>query len=123
MRDERVLHRMQLITVGETFDCSDTFALRLDREHQAGPYRVIVEDHRASAAHAVLTADVRPSQPAFIADDIGQRLSRLDPDSMVAAVDVELDVDLLSHRPPFTVVVRWIPRSSVMKASVPMRGA
>jgi hypothetical protein len=122
MRDERALHRMQLVTVGKTFDCSNALALRLDREHQAGSYRVIVEDHRASAAHAVLTADVRPSQPAFVADDIGQRLSRLDPDSMVASVDVELDVDLFNHRP--ISLTWWVDRrSSIMKATVPMRGA
>ena len=98
MSDERVLHRMQLVAVRETFDRPDALAPRLDREHQAGPYRVIVEDHRARAAYAVLAADMRPGQPAFVADDIGQRLSRLDPDRMVMPVDVKLDFDLLSHR-------------------------
>lgn len=123
MRDERALHRMQLVTVRKTFNRSDPLALRLHREHQAGPYRVIVEDHRACAAHAMLTADVRPCQPAFVADDIDQRLSRLDPDSVVTPVDVKLDVDLLNHRPPLRCRGRGTRRSPIMKATVPMRGA
>src|SRR4051812_20862977 len=84
--DEGVLHGVQFAAVGETFDRSDTLALGLDREHQTGSYRVIVEDHRASTADAVLATDMRPGQPAFVADDICQRLSRLDPDRMVMPV-------------------------------------
>jgi hypothetical protein len=49
----------------------------------------------------VLATDMRPGQPAFVADDIGQRLSRLDPDRMVMPVDVELEFDFLSHRRRF----------------------
>jgi len=98
MSDERVLHRMQFVAVRETFDRPDALALCLDREHQAGPYRLIVKDHGTCATDAVLATDMRPGQPAFVADDIGQRLSRLDPDRMVMPVDVELEFDFLSHR-------------------------
>src|SRR5215472_18709761 len=94
---------MQIVAVGETFDRADALALGLDREHQAGPYCLIVEDHRACAADAVLAADMRSRQPAFVADDIDQRLSRLDADGVIVAVDIELDVDLLGHRPPVRV--------------------
>src|SRR5262249_19805626 len=38
MLDECALYRMQLVAVGEAFDRADALALRLDREHQAGPY-------------------------------------------------------------------------------------
>ncbi len=100
MIDECALQRMQLVAVRETFDRADALALGLDREHQAGPYRLIVEDHRACAADAVLAADMRPGQPAFVADDVDQRLSWLGPDGVIVTVDIELDVDLLGHRPP-----------------------
>src|SRR3954453_21177843 len=98
MGDEGLLHGVQFVAVGETFDRSDALALRLDREHQAGSYRIIVEDHRARAADAVLATDMRPGQPAFVADDIGERFSRLDPDRMVMPVDVELEFDFISPR-------------------------
>jgi hypothetical protein len=98
MSDECVLHGVQFVAVCETFDRSDTLALRLDREHQAGSYRVIIENHCARTADAVLATDMRPGQPAFVADDIDQRLSRLDPDRMVMPVDVELEFDFLSPR-------------------------
>ena len=106
MGDERLLHGVQLVAVCETFDRSDALALRLDREHQAGSYRVIVEDHGACTADAVLATDMRPGQPAFVADDIGQRLSRLDPDRMVMPVDVELEFRLSQSSPPFALSVR-----------------
>ena len=89
MSDERVLHRMQLVAVRETFDRPDALALRLDREHQAGPHRLIVEDHGTCATDAVLATDMRPGQPAFVADNIGQRLSRLYPNRVVTSVDVK----------------------------------
>jgi hypothetical protein len=99
MSDECVLQRMQLVTVRKAFDRPDAFTLRLHREHQAGPYRVIVEDHRACATNAVLATDMRPGQPAFVANDVDQCLSRLDSDRVVMSVDMKLDFDLLSHRP------------------------
>src|SRR5262249_3142536 len=109
MLDERALYRVQLIAVGETFDRADALALGLDREHQAGPYRLVVEDHRARAADAVLAADMRPGQPAFVADDIDQRLSRLDTNGGIMTVDIELDFDLLGHRPPVRCAAPQLP--------------
>ena len=97
MLDECALHRMQLVAVGKAFDRADALALRLDREHQAGPDRLVVEDHGACTAHAVLATDVRSGQPALVADHVDQRLSRLHLNGVVTAVDVELDIDLLDH--------------------------
>src|SRR5262245_48487444 len=59
MFDERALYRMQPVAVGETFDRADALALGLDREHQAGPYRLVVEDHRARATDTVLRSEER----------------------------------------------------------------
>ena len=121
MSDERVLHRMQLVAVRETFDRPDALALRLDREHQAGPYRLIVKDHGTRATDAVLATDVRPGQPAFVADSISQRLSRLYPNRVVTSVDVKPNFDLFSHRRRCIVGVGIV--SSITEAIVPMHDA
>src|SRR5262245_32037612 len=92
---------MQLVAIGEAFDCADALALCLDREHQAGSDRLIIEDHGTCPAHAVLTPDVRPGQSTFVTDDIDKCPSRLDPNSIVTAVDVELEFELVTHRMHF----------------------
>ena len=121
MSDECVLHRMQLLAVCKTFDRPDALAPRLDREHQARPYRLIVEDHGTCATDAVLATDMRPGQPTFVADNIGQRLSRLDPNRVVMPVDVKPNFDLFSHRRRCIVGVGIV--SSITEATVPMHDA
>ena len=121
MSDECVLHRMQLVAVCKTFDRPDALAPRLDSEHQARPYRLIVEDHGTCATDAVLATDMRPGQPAFVADNIGQRLSRLDPNRVVMPVDVKPNFDLFSHRRRCIVGVGIV--SSITEATVPMHDA
>jgi hypothetical protein len=101
MINERGLHGMQLVAVRKAFDRPDALALGLDRKHQAGPDRLVVEDHGARAADTMLAADMRSGQPAFVADDVDQRLSRLGLDGVVMTIDVEFEVNLLSHRPSF----------------------
>ena len=83
--------------VGEPFDRANLASLRLHREHQAGAHRLIVEDHRAGAADAMLATDMRAGLPAFVADGIDQRLARLDADGVIAPVDGQRDVELVSH--------------------------
>jgi hypothetical protein len=46
----------------------------------------------------MLATDMRSRQPAFVADHVNQRLSRLDSNGEVVAIDVELDIDLVAHR-------------------------
>jgi hypothetical protein len=41
----------------------------------------------------MLAADMRTGLPALVADGVDQRLARLDADRIVAAVDIERDVD------------------------------
>ena len=69
---------------------------RLHREHQAGAHRPAVDHHRAGAADAVLAADMRAGQAAS-SRMARQDLARLDMDRVVAAVDVERDVDFVGH--------------------------
>ena len=79
------------------FDGADLAAVGLDREHQAGAHGVVVEDDGAGAADAVLAADMGPGLAAIVADGVDQRAPRLDPDRIVAAVDVERDVEFFGH--------------------------
>src|SRR5437773_11902752 len=66
---EGALQRMQLFALRQSLDGADLLSLRLDREHQAGPHRLAVDDHRARTADAVLASGVR-------AQRVGQRVSR-----------------------------------------------
>src|SRR6266700_1290304 len=64
---------------------------------EAGAHRLIVEDHRAGSADAVLAADMGAGLPAILADRIDQRLARLHPDGVIAPIDGERDIDLFTH--------------------------
>ena len=99
---------MQVVAVGKPFDGADALALGLHGEHQAGSDRLVVENHGACAADAVLAADMRAGEPALVADDIDQRLSRLDPSRVIVTVDIELDVDLLGCHCHFAVAARQL---------------
>src|SRR5262249_61440238 len=44
-----------------------------DRERDAGARRLAVDQHRAGAAYAVLTAEVGAGQAALLAQEIGER--------------------------------------------------
>src|SRR5262249_652137 len=89
---------MQLVAVAEALDRADALALGLDRDHQAGSARLVIEDHGTCPAHAVLTPDMRPGQSTFVTDDVDKCSSRLDPNGIVMAVDVELELELVTHR-------------------------
>src|SRR4029450_3149827 len=95
---------MQLVAVGKPFDGPDALALRLDGEHQARTHGFIVEDHGAGPTDAVLAADMGPGLPAVVADDVGERLPRLDLGGVVTPVDRESDLDSPGHGSPFRSV-------------------
>ena len=97
MIDEGLLDRMQRVAVGEPLDGADLAPVGLHREHQARAHGDVVEDDGAGAADAVLAADVGAGLTAVVADGVDQRAPRLDPNGIVAAVDVERDVDFLGH--------------------------
>src|SRR5271170_4141074 len=88
---------MQFVAVGEAFDGADLLAVGLDCEHQAGAHRLVVDDDGAGAADAMLAADMGAGQPAIVADGVDQRFARLDPNRIIAAVDVQGDVEFFVH--------------------------
>ena len=86
--DEGALQRVQLVAIGQSLDGADRLAVGLHGEHQAGAHGLVVDDHGAGAAHAVLAADMGAGLAAIVADGVDQRFARLDPDRIIAAVDV-----------------------------------
>ena len=77
---------------------STSLPTRLDREHQARPDADTVDDHRARAAHAVLTPEVGAGELEAIAEEVGQRHPHFGVRPALLAVDD--DLDLFAHDAP-----------------------
>ena len=84
---------------GESLDRRDRCAPRLDREHEARPDRLAVDQHGARPAHAVLAPEVRASEAEVLAEEVGQRLARLG-GALAGAVYGEADRDRVGHVVP-----------------------
>src|SRR5207302_4897891 len=83
---ERLLDRVQgLAFGGKAFECGQPVAAGLHGEHQAGADGAALEQHRAAAADAVLTADVGARQAEVVTQVVGEqpprvlRVGQLDP--------------------------------------------
>ncbi len=108
-RAEAALQRMALVegllhrphaAVGRpaALDGRDGCAVEGDREHQAGPHRVAVDEDRAGAADAVLAADVRAGEPQVVPQRVGEQPAGRQREVVRRAVDAERDRhDVLAH--------------------------
>ena len=95
---ERLLHRVHVLGRAEALDGGDLVAVGRDREQQAGPHRLAVEQHGARAADPVLAADVGAGQPQVVAQHVGQQPAGRDLRLARHAVDDEpYVVQLLGH--------------------------
>src|SRR5215831_5523327 len=92
-----LLHRVELVAIGEALNRPQLRAIGLHREHQARPHRLAVEKDRAGAADPVLAADMRAGQPQFLANEIDEQLARLAPPLAHLAVDGQANVNRLRH--------------------------
>ena len=72
---EGLLPLGELAGVRQALDGVDTPAVGLHREHEAAANDPAVHAHRARPAHAVLAADVRASEPQFLAQEVDQVLA------------------------------------------------
>src|SRR5215211_2661455 len=81
---------MEVVAEGERLDSADGAPVRLHGEHEARAHRLFLELNGAGAAHAVLTADVRPGEPLGT-DAAGEKGARLDLAPVDAAVDRDGD--------------------------------
>ena len=64
--------------VAQAFERADRAAVAHHGKSDARARRLAVHHHRAGAAGAVLAAEMRGGQPAAVAQEVGQRLPRLD---------------------------------------------
>ena len=76
---KRLLDRMKTlinpsrVRGSETFNSGDIVPICLDGKYQTRPRRFAVEQDCAGAAHSMLTANVRASQPEFMAQKITEQ--------------------------------------------------
>ncbi len=91
----------------QTLDGRDLVAVGLHREHQAGSYRLAIDQHRAGAADAVLAAGMGAVEQKILAQRVEQRLARLDIGASSDAVDAQIDF----HRAPFAGLADALSRA------------
>ena len=72
------LQRMQRAVASESLHRDNLGPVDLHRKQQARLARLAVEQHRASAAHAMLAADMRSGETDVIPDEIHQKFARFD---------------------------------------------
>ena len=83
---------------GQAFDCRHARAVGLHREHQAGANGLVVDQHGAGTADAVLAADVRAGELQVMAEEVGEQQARLDFACERGAIDGQSDRDQAGHR-------------------------
>src|SRR5581483_7485976 len=87
---ERLLNRMQrAVGIRHALDRLDTAVVRLNREHYAGPDRLSVDLHGASAADPVLAPEMGAGQVEILAQKIPKASPDLDLALMYDAVDLD----------------------------------
>src|SRR5207244_9854531 len=72
------LHRMQRLTIGETFDGENVGAVGLHGEDRAALHRFTVDVNGARAARRRVATDVGAGEPRVLADEMHEQRSRLD---------------------------------------------
>src|SRR5580698_9446288 len=97
---ERLLQIGQLLAVGQALDRTHVASVRLHPEHQAGPDRGGVHEHRGRAADAVLTAEVGAGVAEVVAQHVRQRPAGFDGELVLGAVDPEPDLPDVLHAAP-----------------------
>ena len=79
--DPRLLNRMELAVLRESFERGDLGALHLRHRPDARAHRLALDQHGARAALAEAAAEARPAQIEVVPEHIEQRRGRLDVDA------------------------------------------
>ena len=74
---ECLLYRVQFAVVRQSLNRRDVFAICLYGKHQAGADSFSTDQDGTRSADAVLTSKVRPGEFHVVAQEVGQRLTRL----------------------------------------------
>ena len=67
---ERRLQEQHQLILLETFQCPDIGTINTDGERDTGPRWLVIDQHRAGAAAALLAAEMRRGQPKFLAQQV-----------------------------------------------------
>ena len=111
---ECLLQRMHLfIRRRDAFHGQYFMAVHLHGQHQAGSCRKPIEENRASAAHAVFTAQMRAGEAELLAQEIRQREADLHLLLIFLAVDGDGDSALLAHALPTRVIAATSARRAI----------
>jgi hypothetical protein len=86
---ECTLKRMKAALARQPFDRLDPASVSLDAEHEARTHRLVVEEHGAGPADAVLAPEMRTLEAEPVADHVRERPSWLDRERDGVAVDLE----------------------------------
>src|SRR4029077_4974242 len=89
---ERALQIGDFVGVGHALDGLHTGAVALHRQHQAAAHHHAIDPHRAGPAHAVFAADMAAGEAELLAQEVDQRLARVDSLTHLFAVDADSDV-------------------------------
>ena len=91
MIHEGLLQGMQLRPLRQTLDGTDLRAFGLHGKHEAGAYRITIDDHGAGTTDTMLATHMGTGETALLTDHIGQGASRLHLDLMSMTVDRQCD--------------------------------
>jgi len=97
MLDERFLDRVELITLRQPLDGHDFLPVHPDGELAARVNIAAIDDHRARAALASVAADLGAREAQFIAQDLGESAAVFHLDTIVLAVDFEVNYRFVSR--------------------------
>ena len=117
MVDERTLHRMQLVRLGEPLYGRHLTAFHGRRQHHAAVHTPPVEQHRAGTALATVASLLGAGQVEALAQQVEQRHADVDPGKVViGAVDAKVEVESLDerHRAHILEIAITLPRDGLL---------
>ena len=112
---ERRLQVGDFAGIRQALDGLDLGAVALHRQHQAAAHDLAVHPHGAGAADAVLAADMAAGERQILAQEIDQRLARLDALSDALAVDGEGNVEGVSSLMTAPPSIAWPPAAAARR--------
>ena len=95
MIGERLLQRVQLAVLRQSFNRLDPRSVGLDREHHAALHQHTVHEYRAGTAVSRVAADVTAGEIEIVADEMDQEAPGID--LALEALPVDVDRDRLAR--------------------------
>lgn len=103
--NERLLHRVQLISVGNAFNCFNRSAIDLGHRHETAIHDCAVDDYAASATFTLAATFLGAGQMQLLAQHVEQTLHRESVDRSLLTVNRALDLFSCVGRRHFQVAL------------------